>query len=84
MKHPDGQNNLHQERIKKLTEQYYFVQRIRNRDTRFSKDPAYLFEKKQLQKNVNVSYLREKEKCSESACSTNSLDDGFSVFDTIS
>ena len=90
MKHPDGKNNLHQERDKKLTEQYYFVQRIRNKDVRFSEDPAYVFaaaayiEKKQLQKNVNVSYLRGKEKTSEMGCSTYSLDDGFSVFDNIS
>ena len=30
MKHPDGQNNLHHTRVRKLTEQYYFVQRLRN------------------------------------------------------
>ena len=90
MKHPDGRNNLHEKRDKKLTEQYYFVQRIRNEDKRFSGDPAYLFaaaayiEKKQLQKNVNVSFLRGKEKSSENGYSTYSLDDGFSVFDNIS
>ena len=28
MKHPDGRNNLHQKRDKKLTDQYYFIQRI--------------------------------------------------------
>ena len=90
MKHPDGKNNLHQERIKKLTEQYYFVQRLRNKDNRFSEDPAYIFaaasyiEKKQLQKNVNVSFLRGKEKTSDKGFSTYSLDDGFSVFDNIS
>ena len=89
MKHPDGQNKLHQERGKKLSDQYYFVQRIRNNDTRFSSDPSYVFsaaayiEKKQLQKNINVSYLRGKEKSSENGCSTYSLDDGFSVFDNI-
>ena len=54
MKHPDGQNNLHQKRHRKLTDQYYFVQRLRNTDTRLSTDPAYVFaaaaylEKKQL------------------------------------
>ena len=90
MKHPDGRNNLHQQRDKKLSEQYYFVQRIRNRDTRFSEDPAYVFaaaqyiEKKQLQKNINVSYLRGKERTSANGNSTYSLDDGFSVFDNIS
>ena len=36
MKHPDGKNNLHQDRKKKLSDQYYFVQRMRNNDQRFS------------------------------------------------
>ena len=43
MKHPDGKNNLHQKRDRRLTDQYYFVQRLRNKDTRFSTDPAYVF-----------------------------------------
>ena len=30
MKHPDGKHNLHQSRERKLTDQYYFVQRLRN------------------------------------------------------
>ena len=67
MKHPDGKNNLHQKRARKLTDQYYFVQRLRNKDTRFSTDPSFVFaaagflEKKQLQRNVNVTYQRGKE-----------------------
>ena len=66
MKHPDGLNGLHQERERKLSEQYYFVQRLRNKDDRFAKDPSYIFaaqaylEKKQLQKNINVSFQRGK------------------------
>ena len=90
MKHPDGKNNLHQSRNKKLTDQYYFVQRLRNRNTRFSIDPAYTFaaaaylEKKQLQGNINVSYLRGKETRSKDGVSTFHLEDGFSVFDKIS
>ena len=32
MKHPDGKNGLHQDRPKKLSDQYYFVQRLRNKD----------------------------------------------------
>ena len=41
MKHPDGKNGLHQDRERKLSDQYYFVQRLRNRDSRFSSDPSY-------------------------------------------
>ena len=90
MKHPDGKNNLHQDRKVKLTDQYYFVERLRNKDTRFSNDPAYVFaaaaylEKKQLQSNINVSYQRGKEIKSLEGVSTFHLEDGFSVFDKIS
>jgi hypothetical protein len=90
MKNPDGKNGLHQERTRRLTEQNYFIQRLRNMDTRFSEDPSYLFaaaaylEKKQLQRNVNVSYLRGKESKSSNGICTYSLNDGFSVFDKIS
>lgn len=31
MKHPGGNNNLHQKREVKLRDQYYFAQRLRNR-----------------------------------------------------
>ena len=90
MKHPDGKYSLHQERSKKLSDQYYFVQRLRNTDQRFSTDPAYVFaaaaylEKKQLQRNINVSYQRGKEVTSKTGPSTYHLEDGFSVFDSIS
>ena len=91
MKHPDGKNGIDQERSTKLTDQYYFVQRLRNADNRFSEDPAYVFaaaaylEKKQLQRNVNISFLRGKEVQSDTAgYSSYSLDDGFSVFENIS
>ena len=67
MKHPDGKNGIDQERNTMLTDQYYFVQRLRNADSRFSEDPAYFFaaaaylEKKQLQSNINNSFLGGKE-----------------------
>ena len=89
MKHPDGKNGLHQKRCRRLTDQYYFVQRLRNKDTRFSTDPAYVFaaaaylEKKQLQRNVNVSYQRGKEVRASNGMSTFHLEDGFSVFNSI-
>ena len=89
MKHPDGGNGLHQKRERKLTDQYYFVQRMRNTDTRFSTDPAYVFaaaaylEKKQLQRNVNVSYQRGKQVKAANGVSTFHLEDGYSVFGNI-
>ena len=79
MKHPDGKHNLHQSRDRKLTDQYYFVQRLRNKDTRFSSDPAYIFaaaaylEKKQLQSNIKISYQRGKESKSADGVSTFNL-----------
>ena len=90
MKFPDGLNGLHQKRERKLTDQYHFVQRLRNKDPRFSTDPSYVFataaylEKKQLQRNINVSYQRGTLSTSELGQKTYSLTDGFSVFDKIS
>ena len=90
MKYPDGKNGLHQNRERKLTDQYHFVQRLRNKDERFSSDPSYIFasaaylEKKQLQRNVNVSFNRGKKSVTPSGENTYSLQDGFSVFDKIS
>ena len=90
MKHPDGKNGLDQQRERKLSDQYYFVQRLRNKDDRFSSDPAYTFasaaylEKKQLQRNINVSFNRGKKSITPSGKKTYSLEDGFSVFDKIS
>ena len=43
MQHPNGKYGLNHERERKLTEQYYFVQRLRNKDNRFASDPAYIF-----------------------------------------
>ena len=90
MKHPDGRSGLHQSRERKLSDQYYFVQRIRNKDERFSSDPAYTFasaaylEKKQLQRNINVSFNRGKKSITPTGDKMYSLEDGFSVFDKIS
>ena len=90
MKHPNGRYGLHEDRERKLTDQNYFLQRLRNNDSRFSEDPSYVFaaaqylEKKQLQRNVNVSYQRGKEVRGASGESTFMLEDGFSVFGNIS
>ena len=84
MKHPDGKNNLHQKREVKLSAQYYFVQRLRNKDRRFRNDPSYIFaaasyiEKQQMQRNFNVSFLRGKKlKTSLKEGNVYNLEDGF-------
>ena len=90
MKYPDGKNGLHQKRERKLTDQYHFIQRLRNVDPRFCTDPSYVFassaylEKKQLQRNINVSFQRGKISVSDTGQKSYSLEDGFSVFDKIS
>ena len=90
MKHPDGKNGLMQSRDQKLSDQYYFVQRLRNQDQRFATDPAYKFaagaylEKLQLQRNINVSFQRGKKSVLPTGQHSYSLEDGFSVFDKIS
>ena len=90
IKYPDGKNGLHQKRERKLTDQYHFVQRLRNKDQRFCSDPSYVFasaaylEKKQLQRNINVSFQRGKLSVSELGQKKYRLEDGFSVFDKIS
>ena len=90
MKHPDGLNGLNHEREINLSDQYYFVQRLRNKDERFANDSSYIFaakaylEKKQLQKNINVFFQRGKKTVLTTGERSYILDDGFSVFDKIS
>jgi hypothetical protein len=55
MKHPSGKFNLHHKRDRKLSDQYYFVQRLRNKDKQFSKDPAYLFAAAQYLEKKTIS-----------------------------
>ena len=90
MKHPTGEYNLHFKRDTKLSDQYYFVQRLRNRDRRFSADPPYIFaafqylEKKQFQRNINVSFMRGKKSVNNFGDVSYRLEDGFNVFDNTS
>ena len=64
---PDGKYGLHYGRAVKLTDQYYFIQRICNMNPKFARSPAYVYaavahtELKQLQRNMNLSYSRGKE-----------------------
>ena len=87
---PDGKNGKDQVREVRITDQYYFIQRICNEDSRFAKSPAYMYaaiaflEKKQLQRNINISYTHGKEvKTSEGETELH-LDDGYAVLDDIS
>ena len=84
-----GKNHLHQSRDVKLSDTYYFVQRLRNCDPRFSNDTSYLFaaacylEKRALQNNINISYQRGKKTQGPDGRLSYKLDDGFNVFDNI-
>ena len=90
MKHPTGKYNLHYKRKKKLSDQYYFVQRLRNKNKQYSRDTSYLFsaaqylEKKQFQRNINVSYMRGTKSSTGDGAASYKLEDGFNVFDNTS
>jgi hypothetical protein len=87
--HPDGKNRLQEERNVKLTDQYYFNQRLLNKDTRFGNNPAYVFastayiEKKQMERNIGVSGIRGTSSKGTDGTSTYSLNDPFTVLDNI-
>ena len=86
---PNGKNGKDEERQVKLTEQYYFIQRILNKDQRFAQSPAYKYaavaylEKQQLQRNINISGTRGKKVDHENGNTTYELDDGYTVLDDI-
>ena len=86
---PDGSNGKDQERKTRLTDQYYFIQRILNQDKRFARSPAYIYaavayiEKKQLQRNINISGTRGKRVESNDGGITYELEDGYTVLDDV-
>jgi hypothetical protein len=86
---PDGSNGKDQERKTRLTDHYYFIQRIVNKDKRFAKSPAYIYaavayiEKKQLQRNINISGTRGKRVESTDGGVTYELEDGYTVLDDV-
>ena len=86
---PDGSNGKDQERKTKLTEQNYFIQRVLNRDQRFARSPAYIYaavaflEKKQLQRNINISGTRGKKVEQKDGGITYELEDGYTVLDDV-
>ena len=89
LNNPDGSNGKDQERKVCLTDQKFFIQRICNKERRFSKSAAYMYaaigylEKKQLQRNVNMANTRGKEVINSMGEKAYMLDDGYSVLDDI-
>ena len=57
---PDGKYGLHHDRVRRLPDQYYFIQRICNVNDKFARSPAYVYaavahtELKQIQRNINI------------------------------
>ena len=86
---PDGSNGKDQERKTRLTDQNYFIQRVVNKDQRFARSPAYTYaavayiEKKQLQRNINISGTRGKKVQNSDGGITYELEDGYTVLDDV-
>ena len=86
---PDGSNGKDQERKTRLTDQNYFIQRVVNKDQRFARSPAYTYaavayiEKKQLQRNINISGTRGKKVENSDGGITYELEDGYTVLDDV-
>ena len=86
---PDGKYGLHFPRTTQLSNQFFFIQRICNRKTKFARSPSYVYaavahtELKQIQRNINVSYSRGKEINSKDGIKTLKLDDPYTVLDDI-
>ena len=86
---PDGSNGKDENRITRLTDQNYFIQRIVNRDQRFARSPAYMYaavaylERKQLQRNINISGTRGKKVEGRDGAVSYELEDGYTVLDDI-
>ena len=85
----DGSNGKDQERPAKLTDQYYFIQRVINKETRFSATPDYLYsavaflEQKQLYANINNVGRRGKQITSNDGQIGYELQDVFRVLENI-
>ena len=89
--HPNGKFGLNEKRetTVRLTEQTYFKQRIRNKNSQFIDNKAYLYsavayvERKQLQSNINLSYTKGKKSTAADGSIQYKLDDAFQVFENI-
>ena len=85
----DGSNGKDHERDVKLTDQRYFIQRITNREKRFSDCPEYLFsavgyiEQLQLNRNIQLSGTRGKKVTENSETASFELNDEYRVLENI-
>ena len=85
----DGSNGKDQRRESKLTDKNYFIQRMLNKDQRFSKSPAYLYaataflEKKQLNQNMSLAGTRGKKVVDGNGGVSYELNDGYMVLENI-
>ena len=85
----DGSNGLFQEREVKLTEQYYFIQRICNKEKRFSKCSPYVYaavanlEKKRIQSNLSLCGTRGKAVSSDSTANKYEINDAFRSLENV-
>ena len=72
-----------------MIDQSYFIQRILNRDQRFARSPAYIYaavafiEKKQLQRNINISGTRGKRVENSDGGITYKIEEGYTVLDDV-
>ena len=86
---PDGSNGKDQERLVRLSDQQYFIQRICNKEKRFARSPAYMYaavayiEKKQIKKNINLVGTCGKKFSNEKGGQTYELEDGYRVLEDI-
>ena len=85
----DGTNGKDQERKVKLTAQRYFIQRICNKEARFSKCPAYLYaavaylEERQINRNISLVGLRGRRLQTEDGKVSYELDDEYRAIESI-
>ena len=86
----DGSNGLFEKRKSKLTDQYYFIQRICNKEKRFFKCSAYVYaaiahlEKKQIQSNINLCGTRGKQIVSPTGAVKYELKDAYNSLENVS
>lgn len=86
---PSGEFSLYHNREKKLSNQYYFLQRLQNQDLRFAKDTRYIFaaeyfvEPTCLQNKIDISMKNGKLKEQEDDTSVQGLGKAASIFRNI-
>jgi len=85
----DGSNGKDQERVVRLTDQNYFIQRVCNREKRFAKSAAYMYaavayiEKKQMYRNINLAGTRGRQVENKGGATSFELDDAYRVLENV-